>query len=721
MKQPVVVIERENATLTSLLPEIRALADSEKDNALGFLPAKAFEDAVGRGRLIAAVVDDCGSRRFAGYLLHSGVFPNAKVQQVAVVSAFRKVGVASSLLKALVSELERVGFLSIRADIASDLSNALAFYTKNGFQPVLERAGGKARGRKIIVHSRQLDTDNLFSFAAAQANSQTYLGIRHRNPGEVPVFAFDLNVYFDLVRQRDQSEFARRLFGEALGHTVRLAIANEFVSELRRTSSTPSADPVLQMALQLPRLPTPDASTLGQVADQIYDIVFVQRNAKGVGTEQAKSDAKHLAHAAISRAAAFITRDGPILNARKELLSTFGIDIATVEEVLDLLPEPFSSPSVTLHGEGFELGPIDNTQLSMYLTEMGVPAPVVLEFSKPDTSAEFIQREVIRCDGRVMAAGVVQVTKGVEPVARMIVHVRHEHHDAELFADHLLSTLIRTSSQNAPIPIELIHLGGQSIVNKLAMARGFQRHGNSPNFSKIAIGRPCSASTWSTVVHQVRRRTGLILPDALPITSAANEINIQTPAGTKVRIGTTVLEDLLGPTLLVWPGRDGVIVPITRAYADELLGTAVQPSLAFIANRDAAFLSLRGYVNSPQASRKMRVGAPMIFYESKGKNNGRGAAVAVARIVNSIVVPKSQLNHKSDKRLVIDNADGFSVSGNVLLTTFDNLMVFPVPVPFDILKRLDAVGPTNLVSAVSLSSEKIDSILTCGWSSGKIQ
>jgi hypothetical protein len=128
MRRPVVIIERDAEALTSLLPEIRSLADSEKD-ALGFLPAKAFEDAIGRGRLIAAIVDDRGSRSFAGHLLHSGVFPNAKVQQIGVVSNFRKLGVASSLLKALVSELERVGFLSIRADIASDLSNALTFYT----------------------------------------------------------------------------------------------------------------------------------------------------------------------------------------------------------------------------------------------------------------------------------------------------------------------------------------------------------------------------------------------------------------------------------------------------------------------------------------------------------------------------------------------------------------------------------------------------------------
>ncbi|MBX4959524.1 GNAT family N-acetyltransferase [Rhizobium lentis] len=720
MRRPHVIIERNPRALTSLLPEIQALADSEKD-ALGFLPAKAFEDAIGRGRLLAAIIDDRGSHSFAGYLLHSGVFPNAKVQQIAAIRASRKAGVASTLLKALVSELERVGFMSIRADVASDLASALAFYTKNGFEAVRERAGGKTRGRKIVIHSRQLDTDNLFSIAAPQAAPLGELGIRHRNPGEVPVFAFDLNVYFDLVKQRDQSEYARRLFGEALGHTIRLAIADEFVAELRRTSNTPSADPVLQMALQLPRLPKPDASALDPVADRIHDIVFVQRNAKGAGTEQAKSDARHLAHAAISRAAAFITRDGPILNARNELLPTFGIDIATVEEVLDLLPESLGSTAVALHGEGFELGPIADAQLSEYLAEVDVPAPILSEFTKLESSAEFVQREAIRCGGRIVATGVVQVPKGVEPIARMIVHVRHEHHDAELFADHLLGALIHTSSKSAPIAIELIHLPGQSIVNKLAAARGFQRRGNSPTFSKIAVGRPCSASTWPAVVQQVRRRTGLVLPDTLPSGPAGCDIDIQTATGITARINAGILEDLIGPTLLVWPGRDGVIVPITRAYADELLGTAVQPNLAFIANRDAAFLSLRGYVNSPRAAKKMRVGAPIIFYESKGKGRGRGAAVAVARIVNSIVVSKQQLDPKSDKRLVIDSANGFSKTEDVLLTTFDNLMAFPTPVAFDLLKHFDAVGATNLVSAVSLSSEKIDSILTFGWSSGKIQ
>ncbi|MFG1394361.1 GNAT family N-acetyltransferase [Xanthobacter agilis] len=719
MRRPHFVIEHDAKALMSLLPEIRALADSEKE-ALGFLPAKAFEDAIERGRLIAVLVNQHGARSFAGYLLHSGVFPHAKVQQVAAVSAFRKTGAASALMRALASELERIGFMSIRADVASDLPTALAFYTKNGFERVLERAGGKTRGRKIVVHSRQLKTDNLFTLASAQTGSIPDLGPRRRVPGEVPMFAFDLNVYFDLVRQRDQSGNARRLFGEALGHTIRLTVADEFVTELRRTSNTFFADPVLQMALHLPRLPKPDPAALEQLATRIYDIVFIKPNAKGVGTAQAKSDAKHLAHATISRASAFITRDGPILNARHELLATFGIDIATVEEVLDLLPEPLASSGVQPRREGFDLGPIDNAQLAAYLTEVNVPSTVISEFTGPQIAAEFTRREAVRCDNRIVAVGMVRIPKGMDPTARLIVHVRHEQRDAELFADYLLTTLVRASCEHAPIGIELIHLLGQSTVHALAATSGFHRSANSPIFAKIALGRPCTESAWPAIVHQVRRRTGLVLPDALSALSDG-DVDVRIASGAANRINAALLEDLLGPTLFVWPGRSGVIAPIARTYADELLGTAIQPNLDFIANRDAAFLSLRGYVNAPRTARQMQAGSPIIFYESKRTGNGRGAAVAVARIVNSVVVPKSQLEPKNDKRLVIDSAEKFSATDDVLLTTFDNLMAFPTPVLLDTLKRLNAVGGANLVSAVSLSSEQIDSILTCGWSGGRFQ
>jgi ribosomal protein S18 acetylase RimI-like enzyme len=119
------VIERDVKAQTALIPEIQQLADSEKE-ALGFLPSTAFGEAIGRGRLVAAIAQGGAARTFAGFLLYSGVYPNAKIQQVAATPTFRRQGAASALMRALISELERLGYLSIRADVASDLPDALA-------------------------------------------------------------------------------------------------------------------------------------------------------------------------------------------------------------------------------------------------------------------------------------------------------------------------------------------------------------------------------------------------------------------------------------------------------------------------------------------------------------------------------------------------------------------------------------------------------------------
>jgi hypothetical protein len=75
-------LERDPARLKSRLSEIIALSNGEKE-ALGFLPNSAYEDAIAQKRLFAMLAED-DDRQFAvvGYILHGGVFPHARVQQV---------------------------------------------------------------------------------------------------------------------------------------------------------------------------------------------------------------------------------------------------------------------------------------------------------------------------------------------------------------------------------------------------------------------------------------------------------------------------------------------------------------------------------------------------------------------------------------------------------------------------------------------------------------
>src|SRR6266702_7693851 len=88
--------ETEPAALLQHLAAIRALADSDKE-ALGFLPEAAYRDAIMQKRLRVMLARENGTSHVAGFILFSGVFPNARIQAVAVSPEHRRSGVASAL------------------------------------------------------------------------------------------------------------------------------------------------------------------------------------------------------------------------------------------------------------------------------------------------------------------------------------------------------------------------------------------------------------------------------------------------------------------------------------------------------------------------------------------------------------------------------------------------------------------------------------------------
>ena len=87
----------------------------------------------------------------------------------------------------------------------------------------------------------------------------------------------------------------------------------------------------------------------------------------------------------------------------------------------------------------------------------------------------------------------------------------------------------------------------------------------------------------------------------------------------------------------------------------------------------------------------------------------------MGRIVDRTLQPKAELSIDSQRRLVVDDVDTFSATDDILVTNFDNVFALPAPVPLRYLKAIGAAGNANLISAVSLSSEKITQILTQGW------
>jgi hypothetical protein len=203
------------------------------------------------------------------------------------------------------------------------------------------------------------------------------------------------------------------------------------------------------------------------------------------------------------------------------------------------------------------------------------------------------------------------------------------------------------------------------------------------------------------------------LPETPPDLAAVHSgIVVQKPDGASVTVRLPALEDALGPTLLVWPGREAVVVPIAQRYAADLLGTSDQFPL--FGSPVAAFVTRRIYFNSPRAASLMRPGIPILFYESK-RSGGSGAVVALARIVDATVMPKQQAPDDVMRRAVVEDLNPLTASTEVLATTFDNLLRFPILVSFDVLRDLGVVGGINLQTATSVANTALEQILELGW------
>jgi hypothetical protein len=334
----------------------------------------------------------------------------------------------------------------------------------------------------------------------------------------------------------------------------------------------------------------------------IHKTVFVDTNHAQAGSRQALSDARHLAEAALIRASGYITSDNALLNARDDLLKLIGVDIAGLDEFVELLPaEEPSRERGQLKGTKCETKTATVAEAKAYLASQGVGDTLVADYLPSAAAFQRASTHGIFEDGDLVAVGIYRAPASVDAPARMLVHVRPDHVSCETFAEHLLDEAIRESCHSGPVTIELRAIPGQSTVSRAAKLRGFLPAANSDILIKVALGRPLTPSTWTAIARQTRRRTGLALPEAVPAAGAVRAgLSVRGADGREITVQLAALEAALAPTLIVWPGRDGVIVPIAKSFADDLLGTADQ--LYMFGRPNAAFVSLRTYFNSPRTA-----------------------------------------------------------------------------------------------------------------------
>lgn len=690
------------------LDSLVAIADNYKTE-IGFWPCSSIKDAIWRGRLIGAIANMGGSETVVGFVVFGGVFPNGRIQAVAVDPAFLRQGVAQFLLDNVIAKLESEGYLAVLAKPASDLQVAQKFYEKNGFVKVRTQSGGTARKREIVIRERTLKGPNLLTAMSPQQS----LPLLPRTDAQTSLWVIDINVLFDLLKQRrSQYETASGVFKAALDGRVRIAVTSEFSNELNRSSTDVREDPLLKLANALPRLRVVADAKRKDLAASIHSSVFEDTKPSQAGSPQALSDCQHLAECIAGNAAAFVTSDGVLLRNRRMIRETWGLEVVSLDDFHDAIrATDLMDDFQPTRGEGFHFCAV-SSEVAYGIAKKLLPKGLEQGYFDPHTtraSGHFWAAY----DDRQNAIGLLvsRAPTTLGDVHRVLLLVAQERANAEVIADMLLSREVDAIGRSGLNLINLDDVPGQITVRKIALQSGFLPGDSEQVLRKAALGAPITHFSFSALADRTRLAYGQGQSHLFPSKFEDFDELLEAEEQKFQNI-----ESFMSPTLIVANNRRVSIQPIGRAYADELLGTSPQTSL--LDQYEGAFRSKKIYVSSGRSKNLFKTNQIIMFYESS-RTGGRGAVVAAARVDDVVVQRKNETGLSDMKKTVVESVDRFSASEEVTMTSFSSLLRFPRPVGLDVLQKMGAAGTQNLQTATVIATAAAQKIFDRGWANGR--
>lgn len=705
---PILTTVTDFRTLLELLPEITKLANSHT-LARRFHSTSEIRNAILKSNLIA-LVDDCKHiPKLAGYILWNGIYPSAKVLQVATVKSYRGQGVASTLVRKLVTDLERLGFLTLWREVPEDMALMLEFCEEHEFYRLDDGDTSITKEDRTIVLARELQSKTLYS---ESTDNIADLRIRTSALVDSPIYVLDQGVYGELVRQKDYADEARKLFSAALNNIIRLAMPKGIPPELSKSKPELYDQEILQLAKGLPRLTNADPVELNSLRDKIHSRIFVEHNFVYANTHQSYSYASQIAHAILSRALAFVTSNNEILRNRELFINTYGIDVVSVDDLLQLLSERELRRKHTCQQVNrIDISASPRIEVREYFFTKNVQESVIKEFVVDSSDEIDYWRRSFRINGKICGLASLLIPKRLGSKCRLTIHCNEETWHRFLFADHLLDLSLREASKKGISNIEIELPDKQPTVSAIAHAKGFTASLLANHFQKVVIGRPVTETQWPKLVREIHDRTGLTLSNRMP--KRRERLIIQTASGKTMQMSQFEFEKLFAPTVIAWGDRDGVIVPIKPFYSKELLENT--PPLSQNFDLNTKYFSRRTYVNSVGSASRMKVDAPIFFYESKGKQRqGAGAIIAVARITSALIYPKFEEIREMNRQSVL-TSDNVLRTRNVVVTTFENIFRLHNPIPFVQLKSMGAADDSCLVSARTISANLVNKVLDMGF------
>ncbi len=726
-----IVILTSREDVAQFLDSVIEHADAHRQ-AFGFLSQNAYKDWALQEKIHVAIEAVSGKKRYFGHIIFGGSNLQGRIFQAYVTTSGRGRNIGKMLVDSAIEKCKQRGFLSVVARVADDLTDANKFWQKVGFKTIKVVDGGKSAGRRINIRTRDLDVPSLLDFMSKPASTiPQSLGIGVDTTSSAPIYAFDLNVIFDIVKDRPRSTQAGQVLGLAFNNHIRLSISAEFLEELRRVSSQFPNDPMLKLAQTLPKLAAPSSGNdFTEMLTDLTAMIFPNQLRDNKLSTQDKSDIRHIATSIHHGITGFVTSEKALLRATDDLWKKYGLEIIAPEELIENQDaDPRDSLSVgavaTSTDQHITIVDYRSTQkrdLVAFLISQRVPRTEVLRLlGKGAAWSEASGLAVFEGDS-IVATGLWDSAANPRGFAEINIYVDDACINSKIIAEHLIETASTYLSSKSPVVMSLPITTQNSLIRKISVAHGFRsvdEELSAPNsLQKIAFGRPLTSENWKKAARKIKKISGVSLPAKMPKSSNGKLlIQLQTPNGKNVTIDSKELENLLSPVLVLFSSRPCAIVPIRRAYADDLLGTSDHNSL--LEHKEAVLKRVRTYFCTPRAASILKPGTALVFYESGG-GSGRSSAIAIGRVLSSRIEFKDDIPIDVLTDGVLDEKMFHEIvkGKQILSVSFDNILKLPSPVPFARLKQLNCADDSNLVTAKTISAHELEQVIKDGWKDG---
>lgn len=694
------------------IENVQIAADQER-RSFGFLPASAYEQFALQGRLVVAIDDK--RDQFLGYVAYGGVPPQARIFQTYVSPVARGAGVGDLLIRAVINKAETSGFLSIRAAIADDLEAAKEFYRRNGFRPVLTRAGGATTKRKVVIHVRELATPSLLDSLENAPLVAGNLSFRRRGPQRKPLYLIDLNVVFDLAKRRPNALGAGRMFAAAMENSLLLGISSEFISELERNWDG-GIDPILEMSRALPQFRVPQTTELRNLRAVLGPILFSERWKNARLTIQDESDIRHLATVIVERADGFVTSEKALLTASDTLQERYGISVVSPAvigkstEAPDRNSTAYRIETGALHVAIEDVSQPIPEPVFEFLRRTGIAASVIRDAPASGATGKPRRHLVARTEEGICAFASWSATSGKVQETRLYLFVDESNDRIELILERLLDVAARDAAKSGPTIIEMNVPFDQRKTRNVARQLGFQpsvgEGARSGKIEKLCLGGVVTPAKWTLIRSNVSELVGLQFPSHIPSGLDPSELQVLVTSGSsEIEASLLTMEDAFAPALIVGKQRACAITPIKPRYAEALFQGSRQPT--FLEQPQGAASRQKRFFGDAKTYGAIEDGGLIFFYESQDSGRGRGAAIAVARVLRRYLAPQETVDALSQERGVLGKSELAMITKHkqACVTEFDQLFLFERPIPLAQLKEIGCADNSNLVTARSIATE----------------